>query len=431
MKKARIDIEKSIGSLNLELTNKGAGSAGQVKRGSWLSRSIKVKLANEDVVLNRGSLIDYINSKKNEEGNKLSKKWKYFGGVSDKKLIKELSDIEMRVLNEKVTKIHQAVQKNLGNPKIKGTYPLQEIYGLIRAFTSRGELQTQEKEELCFFYRLIAAQKGMDKADAEQRLSSLYEPESDDYKSALTAILKEDEKFLCNLLEDAKKNRVDLETVINEAEKRNATPSEGLLALYIFAAEKGSDFSNVEKGIEVIKQLYPNQTRTIEEKSRFIQDSFFRDVRTKIRNLKNEKNYTLLKSLGEQLEKQNLDSKLIALELYASLSKSTGSLLWKDKAINLVDQIPDLSKEVVKKRITEENEQEFNLACELANDAPSFENYSKAIELCQERKNHILKEIQNANDIQKQELKKVLESLNKNIDDFSSKVIEMTERFYR
>ena len=408
----KIDINKSMSRGYIKYTDEGKGKAGQVKEGAWFGRNITVKLLDKEIVLNRNSLIDYINAA--NPAKTFSKSLEFFGGATDTDLNRALSEIQEKFIDQQVKAIFEAAKNG----------PVDESKGIGAANAC---VRTRKYPEAFELFKILAAQKGMNKELAEERISEIYSPGSEAYNKALREITENDEKFLAKLFEKAKTGSVDVKTVIEAAKERASKPTEGVLNLYLFAAADTTDLSIIEKAEQLIQQLYSAKPEVLKEKQAELADLTNKALFKLIVTVKQlfargnvEGGCTEAKKLGPELEKRgHVES---AFLVYTALSNETGSFVWRDKAIHLARQnsSEDELKKIIKNLI-DRNEQKFLEICQFAAIAPSLDRLSKAIYLCSERRLSIQKllEIAKGNPEQEKFYADILEKLDKEIKQFA------------
>jgi hypothetical protein len=417
----RIDINKSMLRGSIKYTDEGEGKAGQVKEGALFGRNITVKFLDEEVKLNRGSLIDYINAA--NPAKTFSKSLESFGGASDTDLNQALSEIQEKFIDQQVKAVFEAAKNG----------PIDESKGIAAANACA---RTRKYPEAFELFKILAAQKGMSRELTEERISEIYSPGSEAYNKALKEITEIDEKFLAKLLEKAKAGSVDVKTVLKEAEARESKPTEEVLNLYLFAAADTTDFAIIERAEQLIQQIYSVKPEILKEKQAELASLTNKALFKLIGTVKQlfargdvKGGCTEAKKLGPELEKRGDVEN--AFLIYTALSKETGSFVWRDKAIHLARQITseDELKKVIKILI-DRNEEKFLEICQFAAIAPSLDRLSRAIDLCRERRESIQMLLQSAkgNPEQVKFYADTLEKLDKEIEQFVRAYEDLEER---
>lgn len=131
----RIDVDLSPISFIGHEGAGGHGRTGQVKRASWLGRSITIERGNREaaIQLNRGSFIDFVNAKLAPGEKALQKGWLFgwIGGSSDDEIKKAFANL---VMKKSPLESKGAMTLHIANLQMKPENPSQiNLYGKTQA----------------------------------------------------------------------------------------------------------------------------------------------------------------------------------------------------------------------------------------------------------------------------------------------------------
>lgn len=385
--KNRIDVNNSILNGYVKYEREGHGSSGQIKTGSWLGRNIKIMLAGQEIVVNKGSLIDYINSI--NPSKPLSKNLECFGGATDKEISSALSEIEDNLLVTSAKTLTEEAKNNKADISL----------GSSVADTCENKGKSQEAFEL---FKALESQSGDFglRTRAESLASKIYPSNSEELSSALKEIAENDEKALAALIKKAEAGEVNVGTIIRAAGQRDGLPSEGVLQLYLYllALPDMEDFSIIDKAEAIAQKVYsskPELLASAEKQIAEYREKALGRLLKKVNNLPLEGD---LEKAGLECEKRG--KKDLAFQMFSKLAIKTAKSQWRDKAIGLVKDITNDSSHqlFLVLQLTKETEAKFVELCQIAEQVPSVDNLTKVISLCVERQYAFEKMAENAKD---------------------------------